>query len=209
MNSLVSVEVMHERLRRAVWICGILLFCGAWAHARAEDPGRVESIEADESRVYVHESKKIEVRARITGIATDETGPKWNLVQVDAEGRILRYLGILYFSPKKGAFFRKLELQEREPGVRYFEVVPDSELEPFVIRQRARLVIQVAGRPSLPEILRSVWRKVFGANLRWKGSRAIAGELDSLVIKERPCMQKIEGAWSVWSAESELSLIHI
>jgi hypothetical protein len=120
----------------------------------------VSQIEADERQVYVHESKKVEVRALIPGASTEEGGSKWNLVQVDETGRFKRYLGILYYSKKRAAFFRKLELQEREPGKRFFEVVSDSELEPFVVRPRTRLEVQVLARPSLIEILENLWSRL-------------------------------------------------
>ncbi len=120
------------------------------------------TFETDLDRVYVHEAKKVDLRVKIEGASTEEGGPRWNLVEVDESGAYRRYVGVLFYSRRKGAFFRKLEMQEKTPGPRYFEVVPDAELEPFVQKPRPRLMIDVAPRPTLIEILQGIWRKLTG-----------------------------------------------
>ena len=192
----------------AVLAVGGILLARFSAHAgtSAAPPvaSRVEKLEADETRIYVHQAKKIEVRATIAGTeaAAPEASstpagatPRWNLVQVDREGRMLRYLGVLFFNPRRGVHFRKLELQEREPGERYFEVVPDSELEPFVTGPRPRLVVEVLRRPTLIEILRGVWRRIRGGA---EASEAGLGEdarSDRAIAAERSCRLKPGDSW--------------
>ncbi len=169
-----------------------LLALGA-APVQAE--GVLEAIESDETLVYVHEAKKVEVRARIRDASTEEGASKWNLVQVGQDGQFIRYIGILYYSRKRQAFFRKLELQEREPGQRYFEIVPDSELEPFVVKQRARLVIDVEGRPSILDIVRGVWKKLVG-QLPALTPVVHASEIGTAPANAHGCRQKIESGWT-------------
>jgi hypothetical protein len=181
---------------------GVLGLLAASTVGAAEDGPAASpnmAIESDETLVYVHEAKKLEVRVRIPGASTDEGGPKWNLVQVEQDGRFVRYVGILYFSSKRQTFFRKMELQEREPGQRYFEVVPDAELEPFVVKPRPRLVIDVAPRPSVLEILRGVWKKLV-SQVPAILPEAAAAELPG---QENPCRAKIDSGWAEIS-EKEL-----
>jgi hypothetical protein len=183
----------------------LVLLAASSAHAESgalQGAGSAEvSIESDETLVFVHEAKKLEVRVRISGASTAESAPKWNLVQVEQDGRFLRYIGILYFSPKKQAFFRKLELQEREPGQRYFEVVPDAELEPFVMRPRTRLVIDVAARPSLIEIMRGIWKKILGQipAVFPEASAAESLAAPGAVPAAGPCRAKLGEGWSAFS----------
>jgi hypothetical protein len=177
-------------------VLGVLALLGMLglgaAPARAE--GVLEAIEADETLVYVHDAKKVEVRARIRDASTEEGASKWNLVQVGQDGQFVRYIGILYYSRKRQAFFRKLELQEREPGQRYFEIVPDSELEPFVVKQRPRLVIDVEARPSILDIVRGALKKLVG-QLPPLVPVVHASEVGLSPAKAHECLQKIESGW--------------
>ncbi|NDD91792.1 hypothetical protein EBZ37_06880 [bacterium] len=156
----------------------------------------VQSIEADEVSVYTNQPKKLDVRVSISPMGSEPQVSKWNLVQVDPDGKLIRYLGVLFFNEKKGFYFRKLELQEREPGKRYFEVVPDSELEPFVVSARPRLMIEVLRRPTLTEILKGVWDKIFSSVAEPEQSnRALAQEAIS-ESSGRRCTEKAESGWS-------------
>ena len=158
-------------------------------------PPVVQSIESDETRIYTNQPKKLDVRVSISPTNQELPSSKWNLVQVDAEGRFVRYIGILFFNPKKGVYFRKLELHERMPGKRFFEVVTDRELEPFVQAQRARLEIEILNRPTLTEILTGLWKKLLGWN--WSSDwshRSLAAE-GNLTSLSRPCSEKAGGTW--------------
>jgi len=179
------------KMGRVLGVLGLLVV-GA-SQVRAE--GILEAIESDHTLVYVHEAKKLEVRARIREASTEEGASKWNLVQVGQDGQFVRYIGILYYSRKRQAFFRKLELQEREPGQRYFEIVPDSELEPFVVKQRARLVIDVEGRPSILDIVRGVWKKLVG-QLPSLTPVVHASEISTAPVHAHECRQKFESGWT-------------
>ncbi|MBU6375609.1 MAG: hypothetical protein KGQ59_06400 [Bdellovibrionales bacterium] len=156
---------------------------------------RVQSIEADETRIYTNQPKKLDIRVSISASTEETPGSKWNLVQVDAEGHFVRYIGILFFNQKKGIYFRKLELQERIPGKRFFEVVTDRELEPFVQAQRPRLEIEILHRPTLTEILTGLWKKLVG--WRWSSDwshRSVAAE-GVPTTSPRNCSEKIQGSW--------------
>lgn len=108
--------------------------------------------------MYSREFKKLEVSAVIERVP-GAPEPKLNLVEVSDQGEKLRFLGILLYHPKKGRWIRRLEVLEREPRKLYLEIVPDSELEPFQKAARPRIEIEVVQRPSLIDILRSVFQK--------------------------------------------------
>lgn len=158
----------------------------SWAGATPLGP-QVVGLEADETRIYAHESKKLVFRARLdSSLATEQNHPsKWNLIQVDAQGKWVRYIGILYFDPRKKVYFRKVELQERQAGVLFFEIVSDQELEPFVVRSRPQLQIDVLARPSVLEILKGIFRKFSG--------RALASSPSS--EGAYPCQKQLSLTW--------------
>lgn len=130
----------------------------AHAETPAQPPYVLQQFEAEETRVYSREFKKLEVSATLE-LAPGASEPKLNLVEVSEQGDKLRFLGILLYNPKKKRWIRKVELLEREPRKLFLEIVPDSELEPFQKRERKRIEIEVVQRPSLIDILRGVFQK--------------------------------------------------
>lgn len=157
--------------------CSLLVGLGVPAQAGSPAASyEIVSFAAEEPQIHTREFKKVEVSAEILVPAGSEP-PALNLVQVNEGGEKLRFLGILIFSAKKARWIRKVELLEREPGKLYFEIVPDSELEPFIKKQRARAVIEVFKRPSLIEIIQGILPKFGQGPSSGPWTRGLASEV--------------------------------
>lgn len=130
----------------------------------AASPAMIEDFKAEDAAIYSREFKKVEISARVV-LAPGAPEPKLNLVQVSESGEKIRFLGIMLRNPKKNdRWTRKVELLEREAGLLYFEIVPESELEPFQKQPRPRAVVEVLKRPSLIEIIDGVFHKFRGGS---------------------------------------------
>ncbi len=128
----------------------------------------VLELEVSDEFVYAKEGKKLTITAKVTGT------PKLSLVQVDENGNRLRFLGVM---TDRGAipgaaeagsqpgtvtthsYFRKIQIQEREPGRLHFVVVNDLELESFRPAARPEVVVEVLERPSFLQVLKGIWKK--------------------------------------------------
>jgi len=183
--------------RHLLIFCALLVVRGFPAQAGSSGASyEILSFAAEEAQIHTREFKKVEVSAEIT-VPAGSAPPALSLVQVSEGGEKLRFLGILVFSAKKGRWIRKVELLEREPGKLYFEIVPDSELEPFIRKQRPRAVIEVFKRPSLIEIIKGILPKFGQGYFRglwgFPWTRALASEVS-------PCPAEPAVPISLWKA---------